>query len=251
MAARSNEFAAPLMQQYKEPEQVPAGFTEIEDAQDTSDAVFQCPMCNRRFTRRFSLQEHIKLHSGEKEYVCPAPGCNKRFSTTGNLARHRRRHGYIPPLACPVNKCKYSTNAAHKLARHMKSHTDAPERICRFPGCDKKFATTGNLNRHIKNQHGLQSPALTGAAHQHGRTESADLGAFSLQHEITSKPRKSLPDASEWTAHEEEMVDTLSLLLDSEGEDEMSLQSEDDDGFDCSPLLDELVRFHTAQSPPR
>ncbi|KAG9412796.1 hypothetical protein AC1031_015695 [Aphanomyces cochlioides] len=58
---------------------------------------FQCPhpMCGKRFTRKFSMTEHIKTHTGDKPHECPVPGCGKKFTTAGNLARHRKIHdGY-------------------------------------------------------------------------------------------------------------------------------------------------------------
>ncbi|KAF0695404.1 Aste57867_13753 [Aphanomyces stellatus] len=58
---------------------------------------FQCPhpLCGKRFTRKFSMTEHIKTHTGDKPHECSVPGCGKKFTTAGNLARHRKIHdGY-------------------------------------------------------------------------------------------------------------------------------------------------------------
>lgn len=188
---------------------------------------FPCPVCARRFSRRYTLQEHMRTHTGEKTYECPAIGCGKRFSTTGNLARHRRRHGYIPPLECPVRGCECSFATAHKLARHMKTHRAAPVRNCRYPGCDKTFSTTGNLNRHMKNQHERLGhgrppppPPPIGAAETNEQWTIVDVGHELGGDVAIDREPQTLPI-------EPTTVDT--------------------DEFDCASLLDELAKFHAAQ----
>ncbi|KAG2512313.1 hypothetical protein BBO99_00006636 [Phytophthora kernoviae] len=129
-------------------------------------AVHMCtePGCKRQFTRKYTLVEHAKTHTGEKPHVCPVRTCGKRFSTSGNLSRHKRLHGYIEPLKCPVQSCICTFPSTNKLEKHMKFHYGSANKICEVPGCGKTFSTTGNLNRHLKNQHGHQheAPVTTG-----------------------------------------------------------------------------------------
>ncbi|ETK85155.1 hypothetical protein F441_10104 [Phytophthora nicotianae CJ01A1] len=122
---------------------------------DTS-SVHACtvPGCNRQFTRKYTLMEHTKTHTGERTHICPVPTCGKSFSTSGNLSRHKRLHGYIEPLKCPVQGCICTFPSNNKLEKHMKFHYGTANKICVVPGCGKTFTTTGNLNRHLKNQHG-------------------------------------------------------------------------------------------------
>ncbi|KAL4105576.1 hypothetical protein PRIC1_003637 [Phytophthora ramorum] len=119
-------------------------------------AVHACPEpgCHREFTRKCTLVEHIKTHTGERPHVCPVRTCGKRFSTSGNLSRHKRLHGYIEPLPCPVQGCICTFPSQNKLEKHMKFHYGTANKICVLPGCGKTFSTTGNLNRHLKHQHG-------------------------------------------------------------------------------------------------
>lgn len=243
-------------------------------APSAEDGEFECPLCPHRFARKRSLEEHIKRHPGETDYVCPAEGCGKRFSTTGNLARHRRRHGYIPPIKCPAERCKYSTNAAHKLARHMKIHRDTPKRVCKHPGCGKTFATTGNLNRHIRTQHlrprgprpgrprGSSDARPDAADTLLSLSTSADVASGRIVR-VTADPAATV-DASAGAVrcHEregremkdDELLDTLSLFLDAASPQPnvgTTLGAEEShEGLECSRLLDELARFHAAHSPP-
>ncbi|KAF1789629.1 Zinc finger, C2H2-like [Phytophthora cactorum] len=121
---------------------------------DTS-SVHACtePGCKRQFTRKYTLMEHAKTHTGERTHICPVRTCGKSFSTSGNLSRHKRLHGYIEPLKCPVHGCICTFPSNNKLEKHMKFHYGMANKICVVPGCGKTFTTTGNLNRHLKNQH--------------------------------------------------------------------------------------------------
>jgi uncharacterized Zn-finger protein len=44
--------------------------------------------CARRFTRKYTLEERMKSHTGGKPHICPVKTCAKNFSTSGNLLRH-------------------------------------------------------------------------------------------------------------------------------------------------------------------
>ncbi|KAF8603681.1 hypothetical protein BDV93DRAFT_157773 [Ceratobasidium sp. AG-I] len=47
-----------------------------------------CPECNRSFSRRYELEDHMFYHTGVKRHCCP--NCNKPFRTRANMKRHCR-----------------------------------------------------------------------------------------------------------------------------------------------------------------
>ena len=56
--------------------------------------LFACPFsgCNKAFTRKLRLNNHIKQHCGVQPYKCMFPGCFKTFSEKSNLKIHMRIH---------------------------------------------------------------------------------------------------------------------------------------------------------------
>ncbi|KZT62107.1 hypothetical protein CALCODRAFT_420376, partial [Calocera cornea HHB12733] len=48
-----------------------------------------CPhrWCSRTFTTAGHLNRHFKIHTGEKEHVCPWDGCGKRCGRLDNLVQ--------------------------------------------------------------------------------------------------------------------------------------------------------------------
>ncbi|DBA00829.1 TPA: hypothetical protein N0F65_008472 [Lagenidium giganteum] len=99
-----------------------------KDSTPSYERRFKCdqPGCGRRFHRKFTLNEHIKTHTGVKPFKCPVAGCEKLFSTSGNLARHKRLHPSIRFLPCPLPGCKRTFVADNKLRIHLKSHHAIP-----------------------------------------------------------------------------------------------------------------------------
>ncbi|KAI4524819.1 hypothetical protein K525DRAFT_252971 [Schizophyllum commune Loenen D] len=79
--------------------------TEIRSAQRAiSDAgrdrncklVHLCPICEKTYTTKSSLKEHLRTHANQYEYVCDGPNsCGGRFNTRHYLLSHQKHcnHG--------------------------------------------------------------------------------------------------------------------------------------------------------------
>lgn len=48
--------------------------------------------CGKSFTTSGHLARHTRIHTGEKNYVCPESGCGARFSRQDNCMQHYRTH---------------------------------------------------------------------------------------------------------------------------------------------------------------
>jgi hypothetical protein len=48
--------------------------------------------CGKSFTTSGHLARHTRIHTGEKNYVCPEVGCAARFSRQDNCMQHYRTH---------------------------------------------------------------------------------------------------------------------------------------------------------------
>lgn len=220
----------------------------LKRQRSNSDQVFRCEECDRPFNRRYTLNEHVKTHTGERPYRCLVPACTKRFTTTGNLARHQRLHGFIQPLECPIPSCSVTVTSQHKLEKHVKGHYSNPIRVCHIPGCGKTFSTTGNLNRHLRNQHyrfdemyGTDSrhrlvaaqSSSTPPMHKKPMQQELSMVFHPPFHPLTHQPIVQ-QHYNDHHVHSE-MLDILTCLFDDQQEYEAVREKQ------CSPkMLDEL-----------
>ncbi|KAG7388787.1 hypothetical protein PHYPSEUDO_011806 [Phytophthora pseudosyringae] len=219
------------------------------------------PSCRRHFSRKYSLGEHMKTHTGERPHVCPVRSCAKRFTTSGNLARHKRLHGYIEPIRCPVEGCICAFPSDGKLEKHMKFHYGGPVHLCEVPGCGKTFTTTGNLNRHAKSQHpdafalhasSTGTPALDALSPTTAdawRPEPRFVAPQCRLKRAWSTGTNPLPAESSANFNRtgaehlealDETLDNLSALLVETGLDGAASDRE-------SKLVDDVIRFHVQE----
>lgn len=70
----------------------PTSSPATTDDNSTINNKYQCPYCQKGFSRPSSLRIHTYSHTGEKPFTCPEPNCDRAFSVQSNMRRHIRVH---------------------------------------------------------------------------------------------------------------------------------------------------------------
>jgi KRAB domain-containing zinc finger protein len=63
---------------------------------------YNCDICDKGFSDNSNLQNHVRIHTGDKPYTCKCDICGKGFSQNGNLQTHIRTHTGDKPYKCDI-----------------------------------------------------------------------------------------------------------------------------------------------------
>lgn len=140
------------------------------------DNKYICKICGKELRKTNSLEDHIRLHTGETPYKCKECGksfsqavslnlhmrvhaapsmenkcsvCLITFENQDKLIDHMRVHSALKRFPCPV--CSKNFSSSSKLRRHLPTHTGEKRYNCAM--CSKKFSQSSSLNKHIKTVH--------------------------------------------------------------------------------------------------
>ncbi|XP_072049770.1 uncharacterized protein [Amphiura filiformis] len=112
------------------------------------EAVYKCDHCGIVKGERRVLEEHIRIHTGERPLTCKY--CPMTFSHRGSRNKHQRRHEvragtFDQSVQC--NFCSMTLRDKNDLRNHVRDyHGQAKPFKCRY--CGKCFAHKCNVESH-------------------------------------------------------------------------------------------------------
>ncbi|XP_026325628.1 zinc finger protein 37-like isoform X2 [Hyposmocoma kahamanoa] len=106
---------------------------------------FECSVCHKRFTQQGGVQQHMRMHTGDRPFSCTF--CPKAFTQKSGLDQHLRIHTKVKPYRCVV--CSKTFCQSVHLKQHMRTHTNVSPFQCGI--CQKRFKQSSHLNYHLKN----------------------------------------------------------------------------------------------------
>ncbi|XP_061144996.1 zinc finger protein 384-like [Syngnathus typhle] len=129
-------------------------------------------MIQKSFRQLSHLQQHNRIHTGDRPYKCTNPGCEKSFTQLSNLQSHRRQHNKDKPYKCP--NCNKGYVDAASLEVHMSKHTVKHARIYSCGLCNRTYTSETYLVKHMEKHGQEQLNASDGvAAAQHSQGQAA------------------------------------------------------------------------------
>ena len=94
-----------------------------------------CKICDKNFTKQFSLNRHMQLHTGEKAHKCSI--CRKAFIQKTDMERHETTHSDTLNFLCTAEGCGKKFKTKKNLTCHVMTHSK--ERPYKCQHCDKDF----------------------------------------------------------------------------------------------------------------
>ncbi|KAG6450706.1 zinc finger protein ztf-16 isoform X1 [Manduca sexta] len=151
--------------------------------------LFECDVCNMKFSNGANMRRHKMRHTGVKPYECRV--CQKRFFRKDHLAEHFTTHTKSLPYHCPICNRGFQRQIAMR-AHFQNEHVGQHDLVKTCPLCSYRAPTMKSLRVHFFNRHGIDldnpgpgnnsvsvlAAGIANAAYADGAMEPAALSAL-------------------------------------------------------------------------
>ncbi|KAI5638063.1 zinc-finger double domain-containing protein [Phthorimaea operculella] len=107
---------------------------------------FFCDLCNKGFSHKYVLKEHLMRHSNEKTLICDF--CGDVFPQKYLLIRHILHHMTVPKVMYECEICDKKFIRSWSLKKHLISHTGKKPFACKY--CGRNFRSRWGCLNHEK-----------------------------------------------------------------------------------------------------
>ncbi|KPJ00953.1 PREDICTED: DNA-binding protein Ikaros isoform X1 [Papilio xuthus] len=114
--------------------------------------LFECDVCNMKFSNGANMRRHKMRHTGVKPYECRV--CQKRFFRKDHLAEHFTTHTKSLPYHCPICNRGFQRQIAMR-AHFQNEHVGQHDLVKTCPLCSYRAPTMKSLRGHFFNRHGI------------------------------------------------------------------------------------------------
>uniref|UniRef100_A0A672QLC9 C2H2-type domain-containing protein n=1 Tax=Sinocyclocheilus grahami TaxID=75366 RepID=A0A672QLC9_SINGR len=104
----------------------------------------ECPQCGRVLSNASALENHMRLHTGERPYTCSQ--CGKAFPSVRGLNRHVKVHAEEKRYQC--EECGKSFVYHFTLTKHQLIHSGERPFPCKV--CGKRFLAKADRATHMR-----------------------------------------------------------------------------------------------------
>ncbi|XP_044731118.1 zinc finger protein ztf-16 isoform X2 [Chrysoperla carnea] len=124
--------------------------------------LFECDVCNMKFSNGANMRRHRMRHTGVKPYECRV--CQKRFFRKDHLAEHFTTHTKTLPYHCPICNRGFQRQIAMR-AHFQNEHVGQHDLVKSCPLCSYRAGSMKSLRVHFFNRHGidLDNPGPAGS----------------------------------------------------------------------------------------
>lgn len=112
--------------------------------------MFECDVCNMKFSNGANMRRHKMRHTGVKPYECRV--CQKRFFRKDHLAEHFTTHSKTLPYHCPICNRGFQRQIAMR-AHFQNEHVGQHDMVKSCPLCNYRAATMKCLRLHFFNRY--------------------------------------------------------------------------------------------------